>query len=196
MDSRKQFEQWQARIRFIKGEYPFGSLQEFRNELGQLHSVKGPAYISSTRCIWYENGRKHGLDVDVFGSITYWYNGVMVPRDYVTKPETLQVEEILKHPNNEVRYAGIRIIGFNKVLANKNVKMIENDKEHERMLFEVSNVFQNPFRVVKVFNSTPEIDGTSKEYFLIVPATIKTCQEAVAWTFKKEANEYKPEVET
>jgi hypothetical protein len=50
--------------------------------------------------------------------------------------------------------------------------------------------------MVRVKNSTPEPDGTYKEYFLRVPPTIKTAREAVAWTFEMDENEYKPKFES
>ena len=46
--------------------------------------------------------------------------------------------------------------------------------------------------MVKVINSTAEADGTHKEYFLRVPPAITTAQEAVAWTFSMNSEEYQP----
>ena len=53
-----------------------------------------------------------------------------------------------------------------------------------------------PIVMVKVRNSTPETDGTVKDYFLRVPPTSETPRQAVAWTFGVEANEYYPTVES
>lgn len=50
--------------------------------------------------------------------------------------------------------------------------------------------------MVKVVNSTPEPDGSYKDYFLRVPPTITTAHEAVAWTFGKTAETYAPAIET
>ena len=38
--------------------------------------------------------------------------------------------------------------------------------------------------------------STGGEYRLRVPPTMQTCAAAVAWTFRKEAKEYAPTVET
>jgi hypothetical protein len=49
---------------------------------------------------------------------------------------------------------------------------------------------------VRVLNSTPEPDGSRREYYLRVPPTVRTAREAVAWTFGMTAAEYVPEEET
>ncbi len=46
--------------------------------------------------------------------------------------------------------------------------------------------------MVKVVNSTPEPDGSRREYFLRVPPTVRTAREAVAWTFGLAADAYRP----
>jgi hypothetical protein len=53
-----------------------------------------------------------------------------------------------------------------------------------------------PLVMVGVVNSTPEADGSYKDYFLRVPPSVKTAKEAVAWTCGKTAPEYAPMVES
>jgi hypothetical protein len=53
-----------------------------------------------------------------------------------------------------------------------------------------------PIVLVKVRNSTPEPDGTWKDYFLRVPPDMRTPREAVAWTFGLDVAEYAPRTET
>lgn len=53
-----------------------------------------------------------------------------------------------------------------------------------------------PILMVKVRNSTPEPDGSVKDYWLRVPPTITTARGAVAWTFDTPAAKYSPEVQT
>ena len=50
--------------------------------------------------------------------------------------------------------------------------------------------------MVEVVNSTPEPDGSWKTYFLRVPPQMRSCQEAVAWTFNCSPDEYAVAVET
>ena len=50
--------------------------------------------------------------------------------------------------------------------------------------------------MVKVVNSTPEADGSFKDYWLRVPPTITTAHAAVAWSFSETPASYAPEVQT
>ena len=190
------FDAWKARLDFFSTEYPFGPIQRFTNEEGNLHKDDGPAYITPTRITWYRNGRKHGLDADKWGSISYYYEGVRIPPHFYTKPDSLTITEVLAHPNTEVRYVGIKIVGMDRVLDSENTTIIHKDKQKNQILFQIKGIFDEPVSYVKVVNSTQEPDGTYKDYYLCVPPTVKTCQEAVAWTFRLEEDEYQPEQET
>ena len=53
-----------------------------------------------------------------------------------------------------------------------------------------------PMQMVRVINSTAEPDGTHRVYYLGVPSTVSTPQEAVAWTFGMTAEEYNVAMET
>ena len=190
------FDAWKARLDFFSTEYPFGPITRFTNEEGNLHKDDGPAYITPTRITWYRNGRKHGLDADKWGSISYYYEGVRIPPHFYTKPDSLTITEVLAHPNTEVRYVGIKIVGMDRVLDSENTTIIHKDKQKNQILFQIKGIFDEPVSYVKVVNSTQEPDGTYKDYYLCVPPTVKTCQEAVAWTFRLEEQEYQPEQET
>ena len=190
------FDAWKARLDFFSTEYPFGPITRFTNEEGNLHKDDGPAYITPTRITWYRNGKKHGLDADKWGSISYYYEGVRIPPHFYTKPDSLTITEVLAHPNTEVRYVGIKIVGMDRVLESNNTTIIHKDKQKNQILFQIKGIFDEPVSYVKVVNSTQEPDGTYKDYYLCVPPTVKTCQEAVAWTFRLEEQEYQPEQET
>jgi len=190
------FDAWKARLDFFSTEYPFGPITRFTNEEGNLHKDDGPAYITPTRITWYRNGRKHGLDADKWGSISYYYEGVRIPPHFYTKPDSLTITEVLAHPNTEVRYVGIKIVGMDRVLESNNTTIIHKDKQKNQILFQIKGIFDEPVSYVKVVNSTQEPDGTYKDYYLCVPPTVKTCQQAVAWTFRLEEQEYQPEQET
>jgi hypothetical protein len=190
------FDAWKARLDFFLTEYPFGPITRFTNEEGNLHKDDGPAYITPTRITWYRNGKKHGLDADKWGSISYYYEGVRIPPHFYTKPDSLTITEVLAHPNTEVRYVGIKIVGMDRVLESNNTTIIHKDKQKNQILFQIKGIFDEPVSYVKVVNSTQEPDGTYKDYYLCVPPTVKTCQQAVAWTFRLEEQEYQPEQET
>ena len=53
-----------------------------------------------------------------------------------------------------------------------------------------------PIVMVKVVNSTPENDGSFRDYFLRVPPTIRRAKEAVAWTFNQKEDEYLPSLQS
>ena len=194
--NRRAFDKWLKKIEFVAGEFPFGPLQEFRDEIGRLHRDDGPAYISPSRCIHYQEGRKHGIDVDKWGSMTFFFEGIMVPRKYVMDPENISFDEVIEMPNQEVRYAGIRLYGFDRMLEEDRFVVIDEDESTGMLLLEQKGIFSDPLRVLSVFNSTPEPDGTRKRYFLNVPPNMETAKQAVAWTFRKEESEYAPAQET
>ena len=63
-------------------------------------------------------------------------------------------------------------------------------------LYRIDVPNDEPIVTVSVTNSTPEPDGTSKQYLLRVPPDITTARAAVAWSFGLTAEEYCPAVET
>jgi len=197
--SRQKVEKWDSRIRWIKGEFPFAPLKLYKNAEGRLHRDDGPAYVSPHRCIWYQDGKKHGLDVDTFGTILFWFEGIMIPRRFFYNREELTMEEIFNNQNVEVRYVGLKIIGWDKVFKSDRFHVKDQDVDqmnHDRVLFSVDNIMNEEIQFIKVINATAERNGTFKEYCLAVPPSVKTCQEAVAWTFGIETNNYHPQVET
>jgi hypothetical protein len=50
--------------------------------------------------------------------------------------------------------------------------------------------------MVQVANATPDPEGWNRLHLLRVPPTVRSCAEAVAWTFGMEASEYAPVQET
>ncbi len=199
MSPGKKVQKWLKRLEFINGEFPFGEIKEYRTPLGMLHKDDGPAKISPTRVTWYQDGKKHGIDADVFGSITFWYEGICIPRNYHYYPEKLTIEGVLSHKNTEVKYVGIRIIGLEKLYSSKYCSIIHEDTDREgrdRKLFKISNVIEDPLCFIQVHNWSQEDNGDYKAYFLQVPPTMKTCQAAVAWTFRCEPDDYRPVQET
>lgn len=197
----KGFEAWKARLDYMSKEFPFtkSGIRRLVNEIGNLHSDVEPAWRSPTRVIWYKDGKKHGVDADIHGSLHYYYEGIRIPAKFhqaVANPELLTVEEVLGHPNTECRYVGIKIIGHDKIKRHKNCRMIEACDKTGMELFSLSGIFSEPILFLKVINSTPELDGSYKPYYLCVPPTAKTCREAVAWTFRMNADEYAPSQET
>ena len=55
---------------------------------------------------------------------------------------------------------------------------------------------ENRLAFVKVCNSTPEPDGTYKDYWLRVPGNLQRAKQAVAWTFGLTEEQYQPIVQS
>lgn len=53
-----------------------------------------------------------------------------------------------------------------------------------------------PIVMVQVKNSTPEPDGSFKDYFIRVPPSMATARQAVAWTFGLLEDQYRPAQES
>lgn len=191
-----KFAKWMQQLSAIHKNFPFGPIRRLENEVGALHHDIEPAYVSPTRCTWYQNGRRHGIDVDIFGSIFYYYEGIQIPKSFYEERELLTLEQVFQHPNTEVRYVGIKMVGFERVMEKARI-IHTSEKGGGMILFGLSNIVpETELIVLKVINSTPEADGTSKNYFLMVPPEMKTCEEAVAWTFSKSPEDYHPSQET
>ena len=84
--------------------------------------------------------------------------------------------------------------GQTRYLIDSGAREIHSDDYGTLYRKEIAN--DEPLVMVKVVNSTPEPDGTFKDYFLRVPPTIKRAREAVAWTFDVPEEEYAPLVQT
>ena len=95
----KELKQWLARVRFIQKEYNFtkpGEVIELRDNEGSLHCETGPAVRTATFIAHWENGRRHGIQTDIFGAIAYYYKDVLVPSGYILSPEKIGFEEVMK----------------------------------------------------------------------------------------------------
>ena len=195
----KKIRAWRAKIEFFGKEYPFGQDRELRDDLGRLHAPDnsdGFAVVNKTRCRGFKEGRLHGIDVDIYGSCTYYYEGIMVPPSYVHRPESLKFEDIINHVNAEVRYVGMKIYGYDRLREEDKCTILDTDKETGAELLKFDVKLSEPVVIVRVINGSPEIDGTYKNYFLHVPPTVTTCKDAIAWTFGKTAETYNPAQET
>lgn len=155
-----------------------------RNDSGRLHSLTGPA-------VMYPDGWA-----------VYSVNGVRVPEYVIKNPETITIKKIEKEENAEIRRVMIDQYDREfkgRYINDSGAKIISKDTDkfgRERILYLKEIPDDEPMVMVKVINSTPEPDGKHKEYYLRVPPNMQTPEEAVAWTFGKEKDEYSPSMET
>lgn len=143
------------------------------NSTGQMHSDQGAALV------FRDSYQVH------------FNNGIRIP---ASVEAGVSVEDIDKEQNVEVRRVMIQRYGLGKYLSDSNAQLI--DRDEFGTLYKKSNNNDEPLVVLKVINSTPEADGTRKEYLLRVPPYITSAKEAVAWTFDLSAEEYSLAVET
>ena len=144
----------------------------------RLHCESGPAFS------WLSDIRD------------YYWHGVLVPKSIILQPETITSESVNAEKNTEVRRVMIeRFPGGQSAYlqASGATKVHEDDYG---VLYRQYLPDDEPLVMVKVVNSTPEPDGTFKDYFIRVPPTMKTAREAVAWTFSKLEDQYEPAIQT
>lgn len=158
------------------------------NATNQPHAANGPF------CKWRD------------GSAMYAVGGVRVPAWIIRRPQDLSVDDIGKETNAEIRRVMLDIYGKDKYIIDSKVEAIHSDDFGTLYVKEQEG--DEPLMMVKVINSTPEPDGTYKEYWLRVDEKmyggIKTARAAVASTWRnkdgslvfKKPEDYDPGIET
>lgn len=122
----------------------------------------------------------------------YAIYGKCVPEYAVRKPEEIRINDINREADPETRFFLLEKYGMTRYWRDLGAR--EQQKDEFGTLFQL--YADNKSKLVRVINSTPEPDGSYKEYFLRVPPSIKTAREAVAWTFGMQLDQYRPRVET
>jgi hypothetical protein len=126
----------------------------------------------------------------------YAVHGVRVPKFVIERPTEIKINSIDAEKNIEVRrvmidrYDGVRYTGA--FLIDSGAKEIHRDDFG--ILYRRDVSLDEPIVMVKVKNSTPESDGSCKDYFLRVPPNIQIAHEAVQWTFGSD--NYSPAIES
>ena len=145
-----------------------------------------------------EQGRLHCTDGIACGYPDGWgvyaVHGVRVPADIIENPASITVDRIEKESNAEVRRVMIDRYGQDRYLLDSNAKVVHQDDFG--VLYRKELKGDEPIVMVKVVNSTPEPDGSYKDYFLRVDPSCKTAKGAIAWTFGMTEKEYCPAQES
>jgi hypothetical protein len=142
------------------------------------------------------------------GTALYAVHGVRVPAWVIETPEKITVDLIESQPNIEVRRVMIDKYGQARYLLDAGAKEVHRDDFGTLYRKDVPG--DEPLLMVKVVNSTPESDGTFKDYFLRVApdcapllsgnrrgaAQELTARNAVASTFGLRGEEYDPCLQT
>lgn len=145
-------------------------------EQPRLHNADGPAL--SFRDGW---------------ALYRWF-GMPVPKDIIEEPEKITIDRIVNEGNVEIRRVMVERYGQERYLKDRGMELVHKDQYGE--LYKCPE--DEDILMVKVVNSTPEPDGTYREYFIPVDPNvgIQTAKAAVAWTFNMSEDEYEPVVQT
>ncbi len=125
----------------------------------------------------------------------YFWRGRRVNRELIESPQTITIEQIEKEKNVDTRSILIERYGLSRFLQDTGAVKVHEDEcgVLYRKAFEHGDTLTDePLMVVMVTNSTPEADGTRKQFFLRVPPNVATAREAVAWTFRMDPDDYEP----
>jgi Domain of unknown function (DUF6745) len=142
---------------------------------GRLHCADGPAVVY--RDEWP----------------AYAWKGVLVPHWIIERRELVTVRTIGEAQDPQIRRCMIDILTPERFIATGGAYRVAEDEAgvlwRQRWRWEA-------WAAVEVVNGTPEPDGTTKHYFLQVPANMRTAREAVAWTYGLPEQRYRPAVRT
>jgi hypothetical protein len=122
------------------------------------------------------------------------FKGVRVPRDVIERPDLLTAERIRNESNAETRRVMLERFGFDRFVQEGGATVVHGDECRELLRIEIND--DEPLVMMKVRNSTPEADGSHKDYLLRVPPSMERAKQAVAWTFDIPELEYVPWIET
>lgn len=145
------------------------------DERGRLHNEHGPAF----QCLDWP---------------FYYWKGTEVPGDLVLRPETITTESIVRERNVEVRRVAIERYGAERFVKEMGAETIHEDETGKLLRCEIPG--DEPLVFVAVVNSTPEPDGSYKDYWLRVPPTMQRARQAIAWTFQMNEKDYHPQFES
>lgn len=140
--------------------------------VGRLHGETGP-------CAEFADGTE-----------AYALQGVTVSGKCINDRANLTAEYIQSTRNVERRRVLIELFGVTRYIQECDAEIVNQDEFGT--LYRKRMARDEHLVMVRVKNSTPEPDGTFREYFLRVPPNMRTAREAIAWTFDMEADEYNP----
>ena len=105
---------------------------------------------------------------------------------------TLEARWVLGLPNAEQRRAGIECLGAQRFFTELQGKVVHADVDGVGYPRRLVRIPMEEARVGYLQAVHVVCPTTLREYWLGVPPTVKTCQEAVASTFGIQPDEYRP----
>jgi len=144
-----------------------------RDPEGVIHHDVGPAML------WED-----GFDICV-------WHGVRFPRLWL---RNMTPTLALQQTNVELRRVACELVGWDRILNELPHKII--DKNPDPLIGTLVHVELPGAFWAETWAFLRVRCGTSRQFALPVPPTMRTAQEANAWTYGLAANEYQPEVRT
>lgn len=168
-------------------EDPEGTCSAQFDRGSRLHSVGGRPSIV------YSDGREG-----------WHWHGVQVRKEVVTDPAKIRLSWIREERNAEVRRVMIERFGMERYMVESGSALVDEERKVGKLWKTRAgfgdrsawNGREEAIVMVQVTNSTPEPDGTFKDYWLRVPPGMTSARAAVAWTFGMSAKEYRPAQES
>lgn len=148
-----------------------------RDDDGRLHCPDGPsvAYADGFEC--------------------FFWRGLRISRKIIMEPESIAVGDIDAERNAEIRRVMVERYGMERYVRDSNAKLVHEDSWGK--LYRKEQTRDEAIQMVELVNSTPEPDGSFKNYMLRVPPTITTAKAAAAWlSWKDNPADYNPEAQT
>ncbi|MFO7572503.1 MAG: response regulator [Gaiellaceae bacterium] len=172
----------------------------FAFAVGWQSRMVGLIALVRPRMRFDEEGRLHdwdGLPAAEWpnGKGLYFWHGVEMTESAGSNPDAVTPRRVLGWANAERRRVAIERIGLERFMQAVGAEVIQQD-DYGRLWRTAREVDGEEFVAVEVVNSTAELDGTYRRYFLRVPPSVRSARRAVAWTFGLTKRVYEPAVES
>lgn len=106
------------------------------------------------------------------------------------KGEELTAHDVIQCRNAQIRSHLLKKFGYEKLIEELGAIILHEEGTSQLIHIDLGKYIE-AIRLVKVQDST-----TDEFYLLRVPPDMKTCNQAIAWTFGLEEDEYDPVQET
>jgi hypothetical protein len=159
----------------IVSEFP---IKISRNEASQLHCEDGSA-------IEFADGYKQ-----------YFWKGVNVPEHVIMNPDSVTDKEFVGIENMELKRSYMEILGAERMANIFELEEIGYDLDQYGYPMKLLKTKKEFFDGEKMTMLSVVCPSTERKYMLSVPPDITDVWEAVAWTFGKTKETYKPDIET
>jgi hypothetical protein len=136
--------------------------------------------------------REDGPAIEWPGESHHYWKGIRIPAAFIEQRRHISLEQIRHERRIEYRRVLCDLYGRKRYLQNSGATLVHRDRFGT--LWRVEDGGDQPLMYVEVENASVE-NAERRKFFLRVPPTMRTAHEAVAWTFGRTPETYKPIVE-